>query len=116
MKMKQVVLLLMMVALIFVGVVVVTYSAHAACTTDVPARCHNASTNQEGISQRRTSDGFDIQCITVATNGSYDCISTTNNCIFEEWLWLPLFGDGPHNKVTNTWETTKAANPGCIGG
>ena len=93
--------------------------ASADCTTNAPAICHPADTNGTGdvvYPQRRTSNGYDIQCLTTTNAGSFSCVSVTNNCIFQTWVWSPIFGDGTKFSVTNQWNTTTAANPGCQNG
>ena len=96
-------------------------TGYAQCTVNIPAICRFPTTNLLSSppypfgSYAQTTTGYDIQCVTTNANGNFNCVSTTNNCIFSEsyyYAWGSVLG-GPWSR-TNLWVTTTSTGSGCI--
>lgn len=91
------------------------------CATNIPAQCHYADTNPYPMVPPLpnwwiiTSDGFSTKCINAdATNGPKQCVSVTNDCVYQEWMRK---SDGtdllPRINRTNKFDTTTGSGD-CV--
>jgi len=89
-------------------------TASADCTTNISVPCHTGDTNPNPSGSLLypyiiTTTAYDVQCITITNAGYWRCISVTNDCKFDEYVWSPILGASKPDSKTNKWVTTTVA-------